>query len=111
MVTGVSERRDGPDPGRVAAPDPGRGGAQDRATAVPPRPQPTHRIPAGEQSLGLHLEVPDGPGPWPAVVVIHDAAGLTADTVHQCRWLADAGTYALLMMRRRWLRDTTSVIW
>jgi carboxymethylenebutenolidase len=40
------------------------------------------------------VEVPAGPGPWPGVVVIHDAAGLTADTVRQCRWLAGEGFLA-----------------
>jgi carboxymethylenebutenolidase len=45
--------------------------------------------------MGVHLERPSGEGPWPAVVVIHDAAGLTADTVRQCRWLAGAGFIAV----------------
>ena len=62
---------------------------------IPPRPEPNERIPHAGGSLGAHLEVPEGPGPWPAVVVIHDAAGLTADTVRQCRWLAGAGFLAV----------------
>jgi carboxymethylenebutenolidase len=45
--------------------------------------------------MGVHLEVPAGDGPWPAVVVLHDAAGLTADTVRQCRWLAESGFLAV----------------
>jgi carboxymethylenebutenolidase len=42
----------------------------------------------------VHLELPSGPGPWPAVVVIHDAGGLAADTVRQCQWLAAEGFLA-----------------
>jgi carboxymethylenebutenolidase len=59
------------------------------------RPQPTDQVATAAGSLGVHLEIPDGVGPWPAVVVIHDAAGLTADTVAQCRWLADSGFLAV----------------
>ena len=55
------------------------------------RPSPPVRVATPAGSLGVHVEVPEGEGPWPAVVVIHDAAGLTADTVTQCRWLADSG--------------------
>jgi carboxymethylenebutenolidase len=60
-----------------------------------PRPRPSHRVAIPTGTLGVHLEVPAGAGPWPAVVVIHDAAGLTADTVAQCRWLADSGFLAV----------------
>jgi carboxymethylenebutenolidase len=59
------------------------------------RPQPNHRIDTSTGRLGIHLEIPAGSGPWPAVVVIHDAAGVTADTVAQCRWLADSGFLAV----------------
>ncbi len=59
------------------------------------RPAPTDRIDTTAGPVGLHVEVPAGDGPWPAVVVIHDAAGLTADTVAQCRWLADCGFIAV----------------
>jgi carboxymethylenebutenolidase len=59
------------------------------------RPAPTDRIDTTAGPVGLHVEVPAGDGPWPAVVVIHDAAGLTADTVAQCRWLARSGFIAV----------------
>lgn len=58
------------------------------------RPQPSLRIDTPVGSLGVHVEVPDGQGPWPAVVVLHDAAGMTADTVEQARWLAGSGFLA-----------------
>jgi carboxymethylenebutenolidase len=40
------------------------------------------------------LTVPPGEGPWPGVVVIHDAVGMTTDVVNQTRWLAEAGFVA-----------------
>ncbi|MDF2824901.1 MAG: carboxymethylenebutenolidase [Mycobacterium sp.] len=41
------------------------------------------------------LAVPAGAGPWPGVVVIHDAGGLSEDIRRACRRLADAGFVAL----------------
>ncbi|MET0898054.1 MAG: dienelactone hydrolase family protein [Mycobacterium sp.] len=42
-----------------------------------------------------YLAVPDGPGPWPGVVVIHDVGGLSEDIRRACRRLAAAGFLAL----------------
>jgi carboxymethylenebutenolidase len=42
-------------------------------------------------AVPVALGVPPGDGPWPGVVVIHDAAGMTTDLMHQTRWLAEAG--------------------
>ena len=58
------------------------------------RPSPAVHVATPAGSTGVLLEVPEREGPWPAVVVIHDAAGLTRDTQAQCRWLADAGFLA-----------------
>ena len=40
------------------------------------------------------LAVPDGDGPHPAVVVIHDITGFRPDTVRHCERLAEAGFVA-----------------
>ena len=53
------------------------------------------RVAVARGDLRCYLARPDGQGPWPGVVLMHDALGMTPDFRAQADWLAGEGYLAL----------------
>ncbi|MEA3060218.1 MAG: carboxymethylenebutenolidase [Sphingomonadales bacterium] len=56
---------------------------------------PDLTVPSAQGQIKAYLARPAGAGPWPGVIVIHDAFGMSTDLRRQCDWLAGAGYLAL----------------
>ena len=52
-------------------------------------------IPTPHHQLKSYVVTPNGEGPWPGVVVLHDIFGLTDATRKHADWLAEAGYLAV----------------
>jgi carboxymethylenebutenolidase len=55
---------------------------------------PEFTIPLNSGGLPVFVAHPDQHAPWPGVVVLHDAGGMTDDLRNQARWLAREGFLA-----------------
>jgi carboxymethylenebutenolidase len=56
---------------------------------------PVTEIAVGSDRMSAYVSGPAGRGPWPGVVVVHDALGMTTDLRNQADWLADHGYLAV----------------